>query len=415
MKKMIFLLPLLALCLAFTSCSDDETTAKKYPVAVFVKGSDSIAISGVTDVLVECKNLTTGNVQTSGTLNYIASFNLAVGQYQFTVKGKYDNADVEGVSQTVIISKVIDDFTYTVEVPLNFAAAGSSLIFKEVYFTGVPDYFWRDGFYEIVNNADTTVYLDGVILAVVDAGLPGWQPAPSVWIENGITDVYPCTSYTVYFPGTGKENPLAPGQSVVIATSAQNHKAQHPADNDGNEESPVDLSNADWEIFIPTSSSDTDNPDVPNLEVAYGPFGLDFMPATDGKNALILARLEPGTTPADFVAEDNNYGYKPGTSFPKTLLIPRQYVIDAIDVVSAPASDRYKKLQKEDDRSCVFVDAGLDATGQYNPAEYSGRGLRRKVVSVTGGVAKFKDTNNSEADFVTTNPPVPHRTFTTPD
>lgn len=419
MKKILYLLPLVALCLGLTACSDDDNTAKKYPVAVNVAGSDSINISAVSDITVECLNLTTGKTQTATVINNAATFNLPIGSYRFTVTGKYDNTNVEGVSQTVSVSKVVDDYTYNVDISLNFAAAQSSLIFKEVYFTGVPSYFFRDAFYEIVNNADTTVYLDGVILALVDPGLGGgWVACPSVWIENGITDVYPCTNYTVYFPGNGTEHPLAPGASVVVAASAQNHKTQHPANADtGDEASPVDLSGADWETFISTSFNDSDNPDVPNMELAYGTssYNIDFMPAVDGKTALMLVRLPNGTTPADFAANADNYSYAPGTSYPKMLCIPRQYVIDAIDCVCSPTTERYKKLQKEDDRSYVFIDADTDETGQYNSASYCGRGLRRKVVSVTNGIAKYKDTNNSEADFITTYTPVPHRTINVAD
>ena len=63
--------------------------------------------------------------------------------------------------------------------------------------------------------------------------------SPSSWAdeEGNLPDYYPMTNHTVYFPGSGNEYPLEPGQSVVVATRAINHSARELEE--GDEQSPA--------------------------------------------------------------------------------------------------------------------------------------------------------------------------------
>ncbi len=305
-----------------------------------------------------------------------------------------------------------DDGGVIINKGLDTAQVKSSLIFKQVYFTGVPSYFWKDGFYELVNNGDTTVYLDGVVLGIVERGWGySYTPVPSLWIENG-EQRYPMYNVTAYFPGTGKDYPLAPGKNIVIATSALNWTVEHPTDTEsGDVASPVNLEKADWEIAMGSlSTSDTDNPDVPNMLVAYKSMGLDFMPAANGQ-ALMLAKFPNGKAVEDYAKDANNFSLAPGTIYPKYLMINPDKVIDVINIVSPIISERYQTVFVKDDEGFTFVNAGVDQGGQYMSAAYCGKALRRKVYKIVGNKVKYSDTNNSTKDFVTCDP-IPWQVFT---
>jgi hypothetical protein len=111
------------------------------------------------------------------------------------------------------------------------------------------------GFLELHNNADTTVYLDGLILgegwwASLDAPItPCAVTAPFRNDPQGIW-----ARFFQQFPGTGREYPLAPGGTVAIATDAIDHRPLDPRS--------LDLSHAGFEF---SGLADADNPAVSNM------------------------------------------------------------------------------------------------------------------------------------------------------
>jgi hypothetical protein len=133
------------------------------------------------------------------------------------------------------------------------AARRKGLIISEWAFNGYEYHF--SGFIELFNNSDTTVYLDGIIVG------EGWNAS----LNAGVT---PCSATAPFrddaqgiwtrlfqrFPGNGQTHPLGPGESVVIATDAIDHRPLFPRT--------LDLSRADFEFSGP---ADADNPIVPNM------------------------------------------------------------------------------------------------------------------------------------------------------
>ena len=410
MKKLFCLLPLLAM-LFLVSCSDDENDniAKKYTVDVTVTLPTDISMADVTELVITAVNTQTSEESVANPVDGKASFTLNAGEYDFRASGSAKDYNLNG-----LVSKVSVYSDQSVSLPLAIAS-GSGLIFKEVYFTGVKDWYFKDAFYEIYNNSDEVQYLDGVILGIVDNGLPVnvYVPSPSIWVdENGeLLDRYPMASFTVAFPGTGKEHPLQPGESVVVATNPIKHNERQLTGDDV--ASPVDLSTADWDIYCgPFSSTDTDINGIPNMDCLYlnASFGMDFMPSVDGQ-ALILAKLPEGMTNVTFVADPENMMVAPGKSDKAQLMIPREYVIDGIDIVPAIESDRYKHLKSTEDVGMAWVDGS--SNGSLASSAYSGKSLRRKVIAINNGRVVYKDTNNSSEDFILggqTPTPGPHPT-----
>ena len=134
-----------------------------------------------------------------------------------------------------------------------------SLVLSEVYAPGTPS---RDGFsynfhmfFEVYNNSDRIVFLDGLafglvhLIDIATPTLPCSRKAPFHKDPEGVW------GYFLHrFPGGGGEHPLAPGTAAVVARDAIDHSVIHPHF--------PDLSHADFELI---GSGDVDNPDVPNL------------------------------------------------------------------------------------------------------------------------------------------------------
>ncbi|MDD2436942.1 MAG: DUF4876 domain-containing protein [Massilibacteroides sp.] len=385
-KKTFYLLSLFTL-LFVTSCSDDDDdVAKNYEVSIELVTPESIALDKISDLKVVAVNVTTGSETTLSLTDGTVKTELTAGEYNFRASGNTDDFKLNGlINASVYENKVV-------RLTLNIVS-GNGLIFKEVYYTGVMAYYWKDGFYEIYNNSNEVQYLDGVILGIVDGGFG----APSPWADEdgNLPERYPMINHTVYFPGSGQEYPLEPGKSVIVATVAINHSARELTDEDT--ASPVDLSNADWNIYIPTQASDIQVSGIPNTLVAYSTWGLDFMPRVNGQ-ALILAKLPEGTTVESFVANPDNYQKTPGTGLWNQLMIPHEYVIDGVDFVYPMEGQQYKTLLATEDVGMTWV-YGNDGPG--TEASYSGKSIRRKVAGITeDGMVIYKDTNNSSEDFI---------------
>jgi hypothetical protein len=388
-KKTAFLFALSAAMLVASSCGDDgDDVAKNYDVTVTLIAPEDVSLSDITDIKVVAVNTTTG-VETALTdLNgdgLMAEAILTAGEYDFRASGETEDFKLNGLTRTPVYE------SKNINIALNIVS-GSGLIFKEIYYTGVMSYYWKDGFFELYNNSDEVQYLDGLIVGIVDGGFG----APSPWAVDGVLpDRYPMTNHTIYFPGAGTEHPVQPGEGVVVATVAINHSARELTEED--EPSPVDLSHADWNIYIPAQPSDIEVAGIPNTLVAYSTWGLDFMPGVHGAS-LILAKLPEGKSVPDFVADANNFQKVPGGTLWNQLMIPHEYVIDGVDIVyNLTEGDQHKRLLASEDVGMVWI---YGKGGPDTDAAYSGKSICRKAISITAeGTVVYKDTNNSSEDF----------------
>lgn len=393
MKKLIFLLPLLTLLFA-VSCSDDnDKGTKKHVVTVTAVLPSDVVGSEITNLSVTVTNKTTSQevVASIGKDNK-ATIEVIPGIYSFVVSGSTADLHLNGTASDVEVYANKD-----VSVNL-IAGVASTLILKEVYFTGVKDWYFIDSFYEIYNNTDEVQYLDGVILGVVDQGFAvgTYLPQPSQWMPDGklIDGRYPMTSYVQYFPGTGKDYPIQPRTSIIVAANPIDHSSRALAD--GDEKSPVNLTGAQWQLYTNISSTDTKIEGIPCMEHGWKVegFGREMMPSTDGQ-AIIIARLKSGKV-SDYISDPGSIRKHPSAS-PTHLMIPGDCILDAIDIVPFIAGERYKHIEAKDDAGMAWV-SGKDGSSN---AAYSGKSLRRKIVAFTADQKPiYKDTNNSSNDFV---------------
>ncbi|UCC71253.1 MAG: DUF4876 domain-containing protein [Gemmatimonadota bacterium] len=182
-------------------------------------------------------------------------------------------------------------------------------------------------FLEFYNNTDTTIYLDGKVIAsgVPGVGLmidhPDWPCETTEKWRNDPEGIW--SPFLEAFPGSGQEYALAPGGVVVVATDGIDHRPFHPG--------LYDLSHADFEFI---GSSDVDNPSVPNMinigirEYAASAHGHGFEPNAGIGAVLVLAEpLDVSSLAVDYI---------PGFSDPIRHRIPAEKVLDVLSAALTP-------------------------------------------------------------------------------
>lgn len=398
MKKRFFQFGMALLAVAstavFTACSDDDETVPSYNLTVSNQLPEGYQAGDIQNV-----KLILGSATSADTISMTAlkdtTLVLRQGDYKVTVQGKIAGEATGNVIGTANVSLYAD-----VKADVRLAKVNqSTLIIKTIHNSGSKQYYMKESYLEIVNNSDEVQYLDGVIISAP----AGNQVVENAWQAEGITDKYPSgQGAVVAFPGNGTDYPLLPGQSVLVANNATNHKQAYDAEYDDEEEIATyavcpDLSKADWEIYLDYTPNDVDY-DAPNLDVIFTnnkymfAFGLGVM----GRSYL-LAKLPAGMNPAEFGADETNLSTEP--NFPvamQYLMIPSKYVLDAVDVYNPEAENHV----------CTFLPCD-DATGVKGNPAYSGLCLQRKIAKTENGRVYYQDTNSSADDFVAGQPLTP--------
>lgn len=308
------------------------------------------------------------------------------GNYNITVTKELTAAEalsLTGISQGITLNAVQNNIAVVTgqnpsfDLKLQGSAVGSLLI-KEVYYTGSKTpgggTYFSDQFIEIYNNSTETIYLDSLMIADAYgvAGLinPTNVPTPFNTDQN---NVYLSTVWRI--PGTGKDHPLAPGMSIIIAQDGVNHKSS-----DLNPSSPVDLSRAEWETYNERPDNrDADAPGVPNLDKLYYNGGFDWNLPVFGPGLVIFkasyASLEQVAIPGV------------SATTPPRIKLPNKYVIDAFEALKDGNSGSFKRIPTALDAGFVFADD-----------TYNQQSFRRKTSKIISGRRVLQDTNNKIID-----------------
>jgi hypothetical protein len=266
-----------------------------------------------------------------------------------------------------------DGANYAVDVQL---AKTGTLVFKELYYCGsrTPSNatYFRDQFYEIYNNSETTVYLDSLCIGTMlpltaTANLPTWITANP--------DDYVFFGSVWQLSGSGSDYPLQPGESALICQWATNHTVSTLNPNS------INLSSGEFEAYIPTSPIMTDGP-ARNMTWIFNSGSVTPQWLTTVFGAA-FAIFYPDAT-VDFnerTAQEGSsaYGNK----------IARSLIIDAVELVSNASSVQLKRIPPELDAGAIFVSG-----------TYVGESVARKPKeTLSDGRIIYQDTNNSAADF----------------
>ncbi len=234
-------------------------------------------------------------------------------------------------------------------------------------------------YFEIYNNSDTTIYLDGKYWGTgwdLLSDFPYWPCTQTAVVRNDPDGIWAAPIFR--FPGAGREYPLEPGRTALIAKSAIDHRQVYPF--------LYDLSQADFEWG---GVSNADNPEVPNLQN----IGLRLPPIWPRDTDLPEFLAEPvelGTLPR-YVDPHSGYTW---------VRIPREAILDAwvgtsevpagVSVTSPPcleATHRY--FERLPGPTHVFGDFSKGISYQ-----------RRVLTVLPDGRKILQDTNTSMVDFV---------------
>ncbi|WP_256003417.1 DUF4876 domain-containing protein [Pedobacter deserti] len=272
----------------------------------------------------------------------------------------------------------------TITLKLAGSAAGN-LVIKEVYYTGSKTAsggtYFSDQFIELYNNSAEVIYLDGLCISDIygNSGLINTNSLPTPF-NTDHDHVYGSNVWRI--PGTGKQHPLNPGASIIIAQDGVNHKEATL-----NPNSPVDLSKADWETYNERPDNrDADAPGVPNLERVYFTGGFDWLVTVFGPGIVIYK-------PQDANALEKVVVPGGTTQYVK---VPNTIVLDAFEALKDGNSGSFKRIP-----------AALDAGFGFASGTYTAESFRRKQASVSGGRIILQDTNNSGTDFEKLTVPTP--------
>ncbi|MDD2492239.1 MAG: hypothetical protein PHV12_08640, partial [Bacteroidales bacterium] len=167
-------------------------------------------------------------------INGKASIRVSHGSYNATAVVKH--AEPGGViyifngSLSKIRVSPKDSDVKSVKIPLN-ASVTSQIIIKEAYYGGAVNpntgkNYAYDKHVIIYNNSDEIAYLDSLCFGMADPYNAPSAGRTSPWIKPGTTelrDSIPAVSMAWIFPGRGFDNPIQPGEEVVISMNAIDH------------------------------------------------------------------------------------------------------------------------------------------------------------------------------------------------
>ncbi len=330
----------------------------------------------------------------------------ADGRVSFSVQpGKYDvvasawfpatRIAVNGASEEFLLTTtgLIDAHGSAkeplLEIVLNVAVP-NPLIIREAYYHGSATLeganYTKDTYIELYNNAGPggqTVYLDSLCLTTIypynsTTGNNAWAGSDTI----AVAQMY------WMFPGDGHTYPLAPGESAVVACIAA-------VDHSGRATSGLKLNRAHFGCWSET---------LPRHEIAAGVVPMVLNMTGQGTQwavsisspAIVIFRPEMGV--AAYQAQAALWErYEPGkTSGTKYWHIAKSWILDGVECVDSPSS-AIKRLPGTVDASYVWMRSG----------HYSGKCVTRSLDFTEDGIEVFKDTNNSDADFIPDSIPNP--------
>lgn len=307
-----------------------------------------------------------GTVKTSGIISdkyYVTAIREMTPEEMFIISGSAV-PDVKLINKNIRVVELNAGNSQTIMLGMDAAVGNSPLIISEIYACGPQGsgLYYHDKYVEVFNNSDSVLYLDSVMIAV--------QFSSSVYGLNYRDDPEYIHSKSIWiFPGTGHDYPIQPGQFVLCAEDAIDHRINAP--------NSVDQSHADFE-FYKDDAPDIDNPAVPNMIKIYQQAGNDWLIGGE-KGALVIAKFHADS----LIPYDDQF------------LIPYRALYDGVEY-----SDDPTQLDKK------ILNQGIDASATGGIQFYTGKSMERILVS-DNGKKKMKDENNSSVDFMIISPPTP--------
>ncbi len=397
MKLIKYFFAVVTAMLVFTSCEKEGVIT--IPITTTKATFNFESLSGkfkdvsYSDLVVTLTELNTKEVMTINVTDFpLLNVELEQGSYEVSVIGNVKYT-LDGVQQTGKVGAFKNELNLTREtesiyVQLVLKAFSKDFIIEEIFFTGtlMPDgkkSYFGDKYIKLYNNTDKTLYADGLLIAQSRFQTDmKYTYNPDIMKEAFTADAI------IQIPGSGKDYPVKPGESITITDTAINHTEYNS--------NSFDLSGANFEMFY-ENTDDVDNANVKNVENLF-----DRLVIHDrGVKSFVIARLPKDVTKEKFLV-DNIYHYvsEEGQDFMGWGIIPEDEG-DAIKIFNTWIIDAVN-LSLESDFQWIVTSESLDSgwthCGNGGNSRY-GKAVGRKVLQEVDGKRILKDTNNSINDF----------------
>ena len=422
----------MAIAALFAACSEsDAPEVSNASVKVSVKIDKTFEKAKAQKVAITLRNINTGKETAyETTINGTVEMpNLPVDIYDITATytlpaNEYNEITGETSTEDVLFSAAATGIQLqpNKETAVNLELATSTtddFVLKTIYYAGSDSKKAGgedDRFIEIYNNSSRTLYADSLCFALTTMNRYGYladgKPHPYMnkniyftpngtydWSKSeGMADTEGANSKYVYgnvvimVPGSGKDYPIKPGESFIIAPFAQNYKQPFTKEN-GKQVTPewpdstLDLSKAEFDVVYP-HNEELDNQNAANMVIIEKGNHRFMRFSRNGKEGYVIFRHPSPSKLPRYLRPYRDLKNSDGTVF---MQIPINCIIDAVEVIN-PNADGYvspKAFPKQ-----------LDASYAYSKPDYSFRCISRKVSRVNEGRRILQDLNNSALDFV---------------
>ena len=428
----IALLLTMAMATLFTACSENDTPeVSSASVKVNVKIDKTFEKAKAQKVAITLRNINTGKETAyETTINGTVQMpNLPVDIYDITATytlpaNEYNEITGENSTEDVLFSAAATGIQLqpNKETTVNLELTTSTtddFVLKTIYYAGSDSKKAGgedDRFIEIYNNSSRTLYADSLCFALTTMNRYGflangkphpymnknlyltsngtydWSKSEGMVDTEGANGKYVYGDVVIMVPGSGKDYPIKPGESFIIAPFAQNYKQPFTKEN-GKQVTPewpdstLDLSKAEFDVVYP-HNEELDNQNAANMVIIEKGNHRFMRFSRNGKQGYVIFRHPSPSKLPRYLRPYRELKYSDGTVF---MQIPINCIIDAVEVIN-PNADGYV--------SPKAFPKSLDASYAYSKPDYSFRCISRKVSRVNEGRRILQDLNNSALDFV---------------
>jgi len=325
----------------------------------------------------------------------VASVKVAHGSYIATTEFKKNEAGgtiliFNGTTDQIRVTPV-DASVVNQDLPLNVSRSGQ-IVIKEFYFAGrinpeTGKKYSDDQYIILYNNSGDVAYLDSLCVGVADPWNALTNGRVSHWVKpnsNELRDSVPNIGIGWMFPGTGRDNPLQPGEEIVISLNAINHLESVP--------SSVNLGLPGyWALYDPilTSRQSVPEPGV-NLLEGFWKVGLAPMYVVSKTSPALFIYNLGGKSTEQFVEDTFTLNPRYSNRYFDVLMVDKNSVLDGVECFRN--STDTKRFRPEIDNGFVMI----DAAGQGQSVH---RKIDQEATAAAGGRIVYMDTNNSSNDF----------------
>lgn len=325
----------------------------------------------------------------------VASVKVAHGSYIATTEFKKNEAGgtiliFNGTTDQIRVTPV-DASVVNQDLPLNVSRSGQ-IVIKEFYFAGRinPDTgkkYSDDQYIILYNNSGDVAYLDSLCVGVADPWNALTNGRVSHWVKpnsNELRDSVPNIGIGWMFPGTGRDNPLQPGEEIVISLNAINHLESVS--------SSVNLGKPGyWALYDPilTYRQAVPEPGV-NLLEGFWKVGLASSYVVSKTSPALFIYNLGGKTTEQFVEDTFTLNPRYSNRYFDVLMVDKNSVLDGVECFRN--STDTKRFRPEIDNGFVMI----DAAGQGQSVH---RKIDQEATAAAGGRIVYMDTNNSSNDF----------------